>query len=113
MLVQENISLKKLNTFGIDVSSKYYAGFSTVDQLQELLEFIKPQTTNYKPQTLILGGGSNILFTKNFDGLVLKNEITGIKIIKEDEHYVYVKVGAGEKLASICIALYQKQLGRR
>ena len=96
MLVQENISLKKLNTFGIDVSSKYFAGFSTVDQLQELLEFIKPQTTNYKPQTLILGGGSNILFTKNFDGLVLKNEITGIKIIKEDEHYVYVKVGAGE-----------------
>ncbi|MEI8059541.1 MAG: UDP-N-acetylmuramate dehydrogenase, partial [Ferruginibacter sp.] len=60
------------------------------------LEFSKPQTLNQKLQTLILGGGSNILFTKNFDGIVLKNELKGIELLKEDEHYVYVKVGAGE-----------------
>jgi UDP-N-acetylmuramate dehydrogenase len=42
-----------------------------------------------------LGGGSNILLTKNFDGLVLKNEIHGIEKIKEDEKFVYVKAGAG------------------
>jgi UDP-N-acetylmuramate dehydrogenase len=44
---------------------------------------------------LILGGGSNILLTKNFDGLVLKNEILGIEKLKEDEEHVYVKAGAG------------------
>ena len=44
---------------------------------------------------MILGGGSNILFTKNFEGLVLKNDIPGIAVINEDEDYVYVKAGAG------------------
>ena len=100
MNVQENISLKSFNTFGIDVSAKYFARFTTVDELHELLEFNqtsnpKLQTSNFKPQTLILGGGSNILFTKDFDGLVLKNELLGIKEIKEDEHHVYVQAGAG------------------
>jgi UDP-N-acetylmuramate dehydrogenase len=96
MQVLENISLKKLNTFGIDVSAKYFAGFNTIDQLIELLEFNKSTPGNQKQQTLILGGGSNILFTKNYDGLVLKNQLPGIKTIKEDAHHVYVKVGAGE-----------------
>jgi len=96
MQVQENFSLKKLNTFGIDVSAKYFATFSTVDEINELLEFKQLSTINYQPSTLILGGGSNILFTKNFDGLVLKNQIKGIEIINEDDDYVYVKAGAGE-----------------
>ncbi len=90
--IQENISLKLYNTFGIDVQAKNFATFQSVEQLQELLQ-LKLKTLNSK---LILGGGSNILFTKNVEGLVLKNEIKGIEIIKEDEHYVYVKVGAGE-----------------
>ncbi len=89
MKIQENISLKKLNTFGINVSAKYFAAFNAVEELQELLEY-------KKTSTLILGGGSNILFTKNFDGLVLKNEIKGIEIIKEDADYIYLKAGAGE-----------------
>ncbi|HRI23809.1 MAG TPA: UDP-N-acetylmuramate dehydrogenase [Ferruginibacter sp.] len=95
MEVQENISLKSFNTFGIDVRAKQFARFNTVDELHQLLEFSQPQTSNSKPQTLILGGGSNILFTKDFDGLVLKNELLGIKEIKEDEHHVYVQAGAG------------------
>lgn len=92
MQIQENISLKPYNTFGIDAKAKYFSTFSTVDQLEELLNY-KPQTTNNK---LILGGGSNILFTKDFDGLVLKNELKGIDLIKEDEHHYYVKAAAGE-----------------
>ncbi len=95
MEIQENISLKSLNTFGIDVSAKYFAQFNSVNELHELLEFNRRPTINEKRSTLILGGGSNILFTKDFDGLVLKNEIVGIKEIKEDEHHVYVQVGAG------------------
>jgi UDP-N-acetylmuramate dehydrogenase len=94
--VQENISIKQYNTFGINIVAKYFAEFKTIDEQGELLEFTEPQTPNSKLQTLILGGGSNILFTKDFDGLVLKNELHGIKEIKEDEHHVYVQVGAGE-----------------
>ena len=96
MTVQENISIKEYNSFGISGYANLFAKFNSLDELSELLEFNQPQTTNHKPQTLILGGGSNILFTKDFDGLVLKNELHGIKEIKEDEHHVYVQVGAGE-----------------
>lgn len=96
MELQKNISIKPYNTFGINVYANLFATFNSIDELSELLEFNQPQTTNRKPKTLILGGGSNILFTSNFDGLVLKNEIKFIKEIKEDEHHVYVQVGAGE-----------------
>ena len=96
MNVQENISLKQLNTFGIDVTARYFTRFNSNNELIELLEFDQPPTTNDQPKTLTLGGGSNILFTKNFDGLVLKNEIKGIELVKEDEDHVYIKAGAGE-----------------
>ncbi len=87
--MEENYSLQKLNSFGINVLAKKYASFSHTQNLGEVLE-------KNNDSLLILGGGSNTLFTKNFDGLVLKNEITGIEIIKEDENNVYVKAGAGE-----------------
>lgn len=96
MILQENILIKPYNTFGISVYADLFAKFNSVRELGELLEFNQPQTTNIKPQTLILGGGSNILFTKNFHGLVLKNGIKGIKTIREDEHHIYVQAGAGE-----------------
>ena len=92
MQIQENISLKPYNTFAIDAKAKYFATFSSIDELEELLNY-KPKTTNHK---LILGGGSNILFTKDFNGLILKNELKGINLIKEDEHHYYVKAAAGE-----------------
>lgn len=85
----ENISLRPYNTFGINVSAHYFSIFTSQEQLAELLV-----TTPAAP--LILGGGSNVLFTKDIDGLVLKNEIHGIDLVHEDEEYVYVKVGAGE-----------------
>lgn len=92
MTIQENISLKPYNTFGVDVQAKYFAPFQSTDELEELLHY-KLRTPASK---LILGGGSNVLFTKDYDGLVLKNEIKGIEVLKEDEHYVYVRAGAGE-----------------
>jgi len=90
MQLQENISLKPYNTFGIDVKARYFATFNDTDELAETLN-LKSQTSN-----LILGGGSNILLTKDYDGLVLKNEIRGIAELHEDSEYVYVKAGAGE-----------------
>jgi UDP-N-acetylmuramate dehydrogenase len=89
MNIAENISLRSYNTFGIDATARYFATFANQDQLAELLDF-----TPAPP--LILGGGSNVLFTRDIDGLVLKNEIAGIELVHEDEEHVYVKVGAGE-----------------
>ncbi len=96
MIVQENILIKEYNTFGISVYANLFAKFNSADELSELLEFKNLPIANCQLPTLILGGGSNILFTKDFDGLVLKNEIKGIKEIREDEHHIYVQVGAGE-----------------
>lgn len=92
MIIQENFFLKAMHTFHINVYAKYFAGFESVDDLREILE----ADSVAKHQKLILGGGSNILFTKDFDGLILKNNINGIKQVNEDEAHVYIKVGAGE-----------------
>ncbi len=92
MQILENISLKSYNTFGIDVVAKQFTTFSTIDDLSEVLENKASQTAN----RMILGGGSNILFTKKYDGVILKNEIHGIEKVKEDNEFVYIKAGAGE-----------------
>jgi len=90
MQIQERFSLLPYNTFRIDVKARYFSIFSNTDELDEL-------TTHHSQLTkLILGGGSNILFTKDYDGLVLKNEIKGIEIQHEDAEHVYIKAGAGE-----------------
>jgi UDP-N-acetylmuramate dehydrogenase len=98
--VQQNISLKPLNTFGIDVRAKYFSAFGSQEELLELTtnhaQFTNGTSSKKNIPVFILGGGSNILFTKNFDGLVLMNQIRGIELIKEDEHYLYVRAGAGE-----------------
>jgi UDP-N-acetylmuramate dehydrogenase len=90
MQIQQNISLRPFNTFGIEAMAQFFASFTSVDALQSLL-----QQAGRNP-SLILGGGSNILLTKDVEGLVLKNEIMGINEVSEDDEYIYVKVGAGE-----------------
>ncbi|MEO5564166.1 MAG: UDP-N-acetylmuramate dehydrogenase [Chitinophagaceae bacterium] len=92
MQVQENISLKTYNTFGIDAKARYFAHIRSVEDLQELAAL----TLSPKISNLILGGGSNILFLNDFDGLVLKNDIKGIDKVDEDDENVFVKSGAGE-----------------
>lgn len=89
MNFQHNISLKSFNTFGIDVQS---ASFVEVNRVAELKQLLKDN----KEEILILGGGSNILFTQNYAGLVIKNNIKGIEIISEDKQEIILKVGAGE-----------------
>lgn len=88
----ENISLKALNTFGVDVNARYYAKVNSLQQIHQLLNNPK----SHALPKLILGQGSNILFTQNFDGLVIQNTIRGIEIIKEDANHVWLKIGAGE-----------------
>ncbi|MBI3883517.1 MAG: FAD-binding protein, partial [Sphingobacteriales bacterium] len=100
MEIQENISLKRYNTFGIDALAKYFANFNSEQELEEILDLKKLSIINYQlsieKSILPLGGGSNILFTKDFDGLVLKNNIKGIEKVSEDEQHVFIKAGAGE-----------------
>lgn len=88
MKMLENISLWPYNTFHIECIARYFSIFENVAELQELPLGSQP--------LLILGGGSNILLTKDFNGWVLKNEIKGIELVHEDTDYVYVSAGAGE-----------------
>ncbi len=90
--IEENKSLKPFNTFGIDVNAAYFTTITTLQELQEVLH-----STIYKNEKhLILGGGSNMLFTKDFDGLIIKAALKGIDIVSENEETVTIKVASGE-----------------
>ncbi len=94
MQIQQNISLKPYNTFHIDVYAKYLVSFTTLEDLSQLTSL--PISVNNTNKPLVLGGGSNILFTQHYDGLIIKNEMKGIELTAEDESCYYVKAAAGE-----------------
>ncbi len=98
----ENYSLKDLNTFKVDATAKYFVEIFSEEELIELLSDEK-----YKPlPKLFLGEGSNILFTKDFDGLVIKIGIKGIEVIDEEKNHIVIKAGAGEiwdDLVNYCV----------
>jgi len=89
MKILQDISLKPYNTFGINVTAKCFVEVENENELKEVL------TENNQP-ILILGGGSNVLFTKDYEGLAIKNNIKGIEVVEEDDFNVFLKVGAGE-----------------
>ena len=99
MQFQENFDLTPYNSFGIQTSARYYTNISSVTELSRLdLDKDLPQ--------LILGGGSNLLFTKDFNGYVIRNEIKGIEKTGEDDDHIFLRVGAGENwhgLVEYCI----------
>lgn len=92
MLVKENVSLINHTTFGVDVSARYFVEVRNTADVRDLL--IRPEWKNN--HHYFLGGGSNILFTKDYSGLLIQNKITGKEIITENEEYLEVQVGAGE-----------------
>lgn len=90
--IKEGVSLKPYNTFGIEVWCSY---FTEINSEVDFLELIKNDI--YKNnRKLIIGGGSNILFTKNFEGIVIKNNLKGISIVSETTENVIVSAMAGE-----------------
>lgn len=102
MNVIENYPLIKLNTFGIDVKAKYFTSINTVNELIE----IKKSEKFKDHELLILGGGSNILFTKDFNGLVILNNIKGKEIVDQNDDSIILKIGAGEnwhELVMYCV----------
>ncbi|MFV0541686.1 MAG: UDP-N-acetylmuramate dehydrogenase [Aestuariibaculum sp.] len=90
MQIHQNISLKPYNTFGIDVKADYFVSVENIEELQQILAL-----KDY-PNKLILGGGSNMLLTKNFNGLVIHINLKGIALINEDDNFAYIKAQAGE-----------------
>ncbi len=102
MEIAKNYSLKRFNTFGVDAAAKAFVNAGSEDELFEILS--DDGLKSYS--RFILGGGSNILLTKDYNGLVIKNSIPGIEIIAEDEQTVIVEAGAGvnwNELVSYCV----------
>ena len=102
---QKDISLRTYNTFGIDVKSKKFIGIQSTDVLKAVL------AENQGAQVLLLGGGSNLLLTKDFDGLTIRIENRGIEILKEDEYGARIKVAAGENWHDFVLWCLKKDFG--
>lgn len=107
MTVSENVDLFPFNTFGIHAKARYLV---TVKTVKEAREVFKSDLFGKVPR-LILGGGSNILLTKDFDGLVIKNEIRGITTVAEDERTVVLQAGSGENWHSLVMYCVERNLG--
>jgi len=106
-VIKKDISLKPYNTFGIDITAKYYAKANTVEKILYAINF----ASYNKLPIFVLGGGSNILFTKNFEGVVINPAIQGVQLQSDEENSIVFRVGAGviwDKLVDFAI---QNSLG--
>jgi len=102
MLLLKNHSLKNLNTFGVDVKAKLFA---EVFSEEELIQLLSDETLK-RENKFVLGGGSNILFTKDFEGIIIKISIPGIVVIDENSDSVIIEAGAGviwDDLVNFCV----------
>ena len=107
MKIEENISLKPYHTFGVNVKAAGLASFSSLEELQELLEISQSKYGEH----LVLGGGSNVLFTDDFAGIILKNNLRGIDVVDSSGTQVLVKAGAGEVWHDLVLTSLKNDLG--
>ncbi len=105
MNLQQNISLKNYNTFGIDVKARNFIEITSVDELRLALQL------EGFPRKLILGGGSNMLLTRDLDRLVLFINIKGIRVLWENEHQVALKVMSGENWHELVLWTLERDYG--
>jgi len=87
----EQVSLKNYNSFGIDVNARRFVTFSSEEDIPQLLDSLRGEDNKF-----VLGGGSNILFTSDYDGTVIKNDIKGIREKQINENEILLSIGAGE-----------------
>lgn len=102
MVIYENFDIKPFNTFGINAKVRYLVTISKPEDLTALSHFLNDKKLAF----FILGGGSNVLFSKDFEGIVIKNELKGIQQVAETETTVTLKINAGEiwtDLVDFCI----------
>jgi UDP-N-acetylmuramate dehydrogenase len=105
--MQQNVSLKPYNTFGLDATARYFVEVASLSSLQEVLQSPDFQSC----ERLILGGGSNLLLTQDFAGLVIKINLQGITIERENEELVWVKAGAGVVWHDFVLFCIENKLG--
>ena len=96
MFIAENVSLKPFNTFGIDAHARFFVEVSSQEMVSALVNRLQSDVDLKRLPRLVLGGGSNILLTKDFTGLVIHNQIKGVTVMQETEDDVVIEVGAGE-----------------
>lgn len=113
--MHENFSLKPYNTFGVEAKARYFAEVNSVDELISTLNLYVTQSQNpdktERPPVLFLGGGSNILLTKDFDGLAILLNLKGVseEIISENE--VLVTAQAGENWHNLVLFCLHQNYG--
>lgn len=105
--IKENVSLKSFNSFRVDAVAKYFAKIHTEKELLELLRDEKYSGVD----KLILGGGSNVLFIDNYDGLIINNCIKGIEENNISEDEIFLTVGAGENWDKVVQYAVEKNYG--
>lgn len=105
--IEQNRSLKALNTFGLEAAAKYFVEIHSVEELRELLS--DPRFSGVKK--LVLGGGSNILLTGDYDGWVIKNALPGVEIVSESETEVILKAGAGKDWHELVLGCVEMNYG--
>ncbi len=90
--IEADVDLKPMNTFGVNATSKQLIRLCAEHELSDILRY----AAVYQGKVLLMGGGSNLLFTKDWDGLIVKIETKGIELLDEDDDYVYIRAQAGE-----------------
>ena len=100
-----NKSLKSFNSFGVESSAAKYVRIENIEQLKKILN------NNKKVKKIVLGGGSNILFTKKFNGLCIHMQNKGIEIKSETENYVVVEINSGENWHNFVMWCVKKDFG--
>lgn len=102
--VKENVALKDKNTFHVAATTRWYGEFSSANDLKA---FYDDPRFRALPK-FILGGGSNLLITQDFDGLMLKSVDTSISVVDENDAYTFVKIGAGADWTATVASLVDK-----
>jgi len=105
MNIQHNISLKKYNTFGIEAKAKEFVAVHSVSELKTILH------ENKSNAKFILGGGSNMLLTKDIDALVIHIDLKGKKILKANDDFVWVESMAGENWHEFVLWTIDQNIG--
>lgn len=106
-MLQRQVSLRSLNTFGFDISAMLFAEIAEIDQLNSIWK------TNLLTQSspLVLGGGSNIVFTGDYPGLVLRNCFAGMNISHQTAEHIYLTCGGGEPWHNVVMHTVQHNWG--
>lgn len=105
MDIKNNISLKEYNTFGVDVKAKFLTFLEKEVEIKEVFDSQEFKNNSH----IFLGGGSNVLFVNDFDGIVVVNKLKGVEILREDEENVWLKIASGEDWHDVVLFTVEKK----